>query len=153
MKKLCIALSMFAAMTVFGQTAQAGQLLDGWPDALKCTVTNPSSSEAVYYLNYIDDANGKTGYRRANPDNFYDIQFNQDKTFSGYFGGVIVASDCNKSISQLYTDEQAIDFGDGSVESGAVVLFNDTGCPSGWTRQLQVEGSDNDFGGVTCSKD
>jgi hypothetical protein len=150
-KNTILAAAAAVALTGLAQTAQAGQLLDGWPDAIKCDVTNPASGELVFYLAYIDDANSKTGYRFSQPNNFYDVQFNQDQTFSGYFGGVIVASDCNKSISQLYTDGQAIDFS--GISTGAVVLFNDTNCPSGWTRQLQVEGSNNDFAGVTCSKD
>ncbi len=150
MKNAILAVLAAVSLIAFGSQANAGQLLSGWPDAIKCNVTTPNDGEAVFYLNYINHpVSTFNGYRRSNPNTFYDLQFNQDGTFNSYNGG-LSASNCNKSITQLYTDGQAIDF-DG-LPSGAVILFNASSCPAGWTRQLQVAGSGNDFDGVTCSK-
>lgn len=86
-------------------------MVSGWPDAIKCDVTNPNWGEVIFYMQYPEGIasyhNGKTVYR-SSQNTTYDIIYNADKTFSGYT--TITASNCNQSIATLYANGQAFNF-------------------------------------------
>lgn len=82
-------------------------MVDGWPDAIVCNVTNPAWPMAVFY-HIIDSVTVHT-YRMPTASGNYGLQFNPDKTFSIY-QNLTTTSDCNKDISDLYADGQAFNF-------------------------------------------
>lgn len=108
-----------------GVGGAGSSMVDGWPDAITCTPTSPALGTTLVF-NYLGIASGEVYYRNDAYDiaSLYDVRFDPTtKAFNGY-GGISATSDClNKSISQLYTDNQAFNFvGGGSGGGGEPVL-------------------------------
>lgn len=125
-------------VSALGGGGATSTMVTNWPDAITCNLTNPSAwGNVIFYLRQAPRADGKFFYAMAYNDNT--VAFNADGSFSSY-GGSVVASDCNKSISQLTADGKTFNLVGGSGASssggsGVVALSgtsaNVTGIPSG----------------------
>lgn len=85
-------------------------MVAGWPDAIKCTAS--TGATAIFYLDW------KTNSADVLYSTPYDSSANAERiqfTSAGAFSAQNISNgwtvtDCNKSISQLYTDGQAFNF-------------------------------------------
>ncbi len=97
-------------------------MVEGWPDAIVCNVSDPAFGTAIFYPTFAPYTNNSFYYRANVEDGtIRSISFNSDKTYSSYQN--IVTSNCNKSITELYDAGQAFNFvGGGVVGAGADTL-------------------------------
>ncbi len=110
------------AFNTVSQTSNSeASMVHGWPDAIKCDVTNPDWGENVFYLIAGPNGAGYYFYRFIYPDGVYDIKFNSDGSYADKAG--VVTSGClNKSITQLYAEKKAFNLVGGS---GGANVIND----------------------------
>ena len=112
----------------FGGSMTGNTMVSGWPDAIKCTITTPAYADA--YLIHGQTAGGSHYYHWPLQTQDVRIRYNSDGTFAAYHAG-ITTSNCNKSISQLYTDGQAFNFVGGGTASAdgsaGQIQFNEGG--------------------------
>ncbi len=103
------------AATGGGSSGQS--MITGWPDAIKCVMSNPAYGDTYLVLGQV--AGGYYYYHWPLQPADVRVRYNSDGTFSGYQAG-ITTSDCNKSISQLNTDGQAYYFANGGGSAGSM---------------------------------
>jgi hypothetical protein len=146
-----------AAIALLGASSATQASFYGvFPDAIRCDITdNPSLGSAIFIINSQNQA-GVTLYRTIAPSSNTDYVFNGDGTFNSE--NYPHATNCdNMSISAIIAAGRARYFSDSSgvaVSSGAMVYFNLSACPSGWTRQVQLDRVINpDQPMVLCRKD
>ena len=90
-------------------TVSTTTMMTSWPDAIKCNVTSPAWGERILYLG---SKNGST-YQYMEPYaggsvGAY-VNYSSSGSFSAY-GGAYTTTDCNVSISTLYSNGQAFNF-------------------------------------------
>lgn len=147
---LAVAAGLMLAMSV--RAEMPAQI----PEAILCTYASGTPSVTGprwYYIIRRDDSNGDLNYRHPTFNGVQtDLFFNGDGTWASSVN-VPTPNNCtNKSIDQLIADGQTRSFG--SPMSGAMIYFNLSACPSGWTRQVQLNSATNpDQPMVLCRKD
>jgi hypothetical protein len=82
-----------------------GTMVNNWPDTLRCNLTDPLWGESILHLAHAPNDTGLYFYRFVTPSTNYDVVFNADGTFNSYNN--IVTSNCNLSISTLYSNGRA----------------------------------------------
>lgn len=150
-------LSAFAlTYAALGGAAAHASFYGDFPDAIQCDITdNPSLGSAIFIINSRNQA-GVTLYRTIAPAATTDYVFNADGTFNSK--NYPNATNCdNASISSIVAAGRARYFSNSSgesVSSGAMIYFNLNACPSGWTRQVQLDRTINpDQPMALCRKD
>ncbi|MCV0371875.1 tail fiber domain-containing protein [Filomicrobium sp.] len=85
-------------------------MIDGWPDAIVCNVTNPVWGLSVGYLTRAPGNANLYGYafNSMSTNNLFHAYFNPDGSFNSYQN--LTTTDCNTSISSLYATGQAFNF-------------------------------------------
>ncbi|MBM4252507.1 MAG: tail fiber domain-containing protein [Deltaproteobacteria bacterium] len=101
---------VFPDGTIQATSATSGSnnsMVSGWPDAIKCSVTNPAHGTNIFYPEFVPYVgNGLYYYRLKVPGTLpLSLVFNTNGTFNSYEN--ISASDCNVSITNLYTSGKA----------------------------------------------
>ncbi|WP_041316502.1 hypothetical protein [Hyphomicrobium nitrativorans] len=121
----------------------ASTMVPNWPDALNCSSAAGSTS-IVTLIATSAGSPGVYGYNAGANDVGYQVQFNNDGSWHSIIntaGWGNVAGCTGKTIAQLYAEGRAFNFvGGGGVPSGAVMAFDATACPSGWTEYTPARG-------------
>jgi hypothetical protein len=83
-------------------------MVTGWPDAIVCNLFNPNWGKTVFYATHLPFASDGLYYYRMiwifNNDH-NSIIFNSDGSFHSYHN--LITTDCNASISTLYSNGNA----------------------------------------------
>lgn len=144
------------AATLSGGTIAQASFYGDFPDAIRCDITdNPSLGSAIFVINSRNQA-GLTVYRHTAFTANTDYNFNSNGTFNSK--NFPNATNCdNASIADIVSAGRGRFFSDTSgvsVTTGAMVYFNLSACPTGWTRQVQLDRVINpDQPMVLCRKD
>lgn len=114
----------------FGGGMTGNTMVSGWPDAIRCNVTNPNWGWRTLYLQespYVLDS----VYRYREPSTTNVVAFNSDGTYNSSVSSGYTTSNCNVSISSLYANNRAFNFVGGATASAdgsaGQVQFNEGG--------------------------
>ncbi|WP_448044405.1 C1q-like domain-containing protein [Bradyrhizobium liaoningense] len=114
----------------FGGSMTGNTMVSGWPDAIKCTITNPNWGVVPFYPVHAPDSGGNYYYRvNMETGTPYSIAFSPSGAFAAYQN--LTTTDCNTSISALYAAGKAFNFVGGATASAdgtaGQVQFNEGG--------------------------
>jgi hypothetical protein len=115
-------------------------MLPNWPDAIACTASGGNTR--ILHFFYLTST--EAFYRRIGSTDI-DIVFNPDGSYASQSS--MSGYDCiNKSVPQLYAEGKAFNFvghnnlGTDAVPAGAVMAFNLSSCPAGWSEYAPARG-------------
>ncbi len=99
---------------LFQDTVSTTTMVSGWPDAIMCNISNPTFGMIPFYAAYVPYSVDGKYYYRANIQNgtAYTVVFTSAGAFDSYQN--ITTSNCNVSISSLYSQGRAFNFIGGS---------------------------------------
>lgn len=114
----------------FGGGMTGNTMVSGWPDAIRCNVTNPNWGWRTLYLQESPYASDSV-YRYREPSTTNVVAFNSDGTYNSSVSSGYTTSNCNVSISSLYANNRAFNFVGGATASAdgsaGQVQFNEGG--------------------------
>ena len=150
------------ALSNISTTAVAGIFGSQYPDVIVCNSAT-SGPRSFYIMGNFANLGNLLVYRippRTGTADASQVLYNSDATGSyNSEDDMLADSDClNVSLADIAARGDAYDFVDpasgGNVPSGALLQFNLANCPSGWTRQVQVNAAgSNDNDVLLCRKD
>lgn len=103
-------------------TVSTTSMVPGWPDAIRCYVTNPNIGYRVLYIQEAPYTDGKVIYREPSSEsstNDRGVVFNANGTFNS--ADFYTTHTCSTSISALYAAGQAFNFIGGGTSSSTAL--------------------------------
>jgi len=103
-------------------------MVTSWPDAIKCSVTNPVWGTNIFYPEFVPYSGNGLYYYRAKlaGTSAYSLIFNANGTFNSYEN--ITTSNCAASITSLYASGQAFNMAKGPaaqwLQNGSAAYYN-----------------------------
>jgi hypothetical protein len=113
-----------------GGSLTGSTMVSGWPDAIKCNVTNPNWGPVIFYAELMPFSTNLYYYRNHTNGTNQDVIFTAAGVHSAY-STISATSDCGPgtTIADLYSAGKAFNFvGGGSAEAagdGGQIQFND----------------------------
>jgi hypothetical protein len=125
-------------------------MISGWPDAIKCTITNPTWGTVLLYPEIMPYSVDGLYYYKSRQG--YWLMFNSSGAYSSSIG-ITTTTDCNSNIATLYASGKAFNFVKGPaaqwLQNGSDAYYNagkvgiGTNAPT--AAKLQVSGDDLDY--------
>jgi hypothetical protein len=138
-----------SVQTTSATSGSNNSMVSGWPDAIKCSVTNPAWGTVILYPEFLPFSNGAYYYRAklaTATGAVYGVIFNANGTFNQYEN--ITTSNCADTITNLYSNGLAFNVAKGPaaqwLQNGSTAYYNAGNVGIGTTAPvgvLDVEGS------------